>query len=150
MAQHGATGARSAQSTIREVMTPMPVTLPLSASVVEAAQVMRDEGIGDVLIVDGDRLAGLVTDRDLVVRCLAESPDLSRATVDQACTSDVTCLGPDSLIEDAVQLMRQQAIRRLPVVEDGRPIGIVSLGDLAVERDPGSVLADISAAPETE
>ena len=142
--------AATPHSTIRDVMTPMPVTLPPSASVIEAAQVMRDEGIGDVLVVDGDRLAGLVTDRDLVIRCLAQSPDLSQSTIEQVCTAEVACLSPDALVEDAVQLMREQAIRRVPVVEDGRPIGIVSLGDLAIEREPHSPRADISAAPETQ
>lgn len=143
---HHATGG----TTIGEVMTPMPVTLPPSASIVEAAQMMRDEGIGDVLVVDGDRLAGLVTDRDLVVRCLAEVADMGRATVGQVCTPEVLTLSPDNLVEDAVALMREQAIRRVPVVQDGRPVGIVSLGDLAMERDPGSALADISSAPDDQ
>ena len=142
MSHHGTTP-------IREVMTPMPVTLPRSASILEAAQVMRDEGIGDVLVVDGERLAGVITDRDIVIRCLAEVSDPSRWTVGDAASSHVMTLTPDSTIDDAVTLMREQAVRRIPVVENDRPIGIVTLGDLARERDPESALSDISAAPDS-
>ena len=139
-----------ATTPIREVMTPMPVTLSPSASIVEAAQVMRDEGIGDVLVVDGERLAGVVTDRDIVIRCLADVADPSRWTVGDAATAEVLTLTPDSTIEDAVALMREQDVRRIPVVEGERPVGIVTLGDLAQEQDPRSALSDISAAPDSE
>lgn len=141
--------ATDATTSIREVMTPMPVTLPASASIIEAAQVMRDEGIGDVLVVDGERLTGVVTDRDIVIRCLAEVADPSRWTVGDAATEEVLTVSPETTIEEAVMLMREQAVRRLPVVEGNRPVGIVSLGDLAQERDPDSVLSDISAAPDS-
>ena len=140
---------KDARTAIREVMTPMPVTLPPSASILEAAQVMRDEGIGDVLVVDGERLAGVVTDRDIVVRCLATVADPSRWTVGDAATEAVLTLPPDATIEEAVALMRDRAVRRVPVVEADRPVGIVSLGDLAQERDPRSALSEISAAPDS-
>lgn len=135
-------------ATIREVMTPMPVALPPTASVREAARAMRDEGIGDVLVMEGDRLTGVITDRDIVVRCMADTKDVDRVTVDEACSHDVYTLSPDSPVNEAVKIMRQRAIRRVPVVENGHPIGIVSLGDLAQDRDPESVLANISAAPD--
>ncbi|MFI2352764.1 CBS domain-containing protein [Streptomyces sp. NPDC019443] len=91
-------------------------------------------------------LRGLVTDRDLVVRVLAEGRNVDEATVSQACSADLVAVSPDDDIDRAVQLMREQAVRRLPVVENERPVGIVSLGDLAIERDPSSALGDISSA----
>jgi CBS domain-containing protein len=139
-----------AMTPIREVMTPMPVTLPKTASILEAAQVMRDEGIGDVLVVDGERLTGVITDRDIVIRCLADTADPSRWTVGDAATAEVLTLTPDSTIDEAVALMRQQAVRRVPVVEGNRPVGIVTLGDLAQDQDPTSALSDISAAPDSQ
>lgn len=142
--------SNDAATTIREVMTPMPVTLPSSASITEAAQVMRDEGIGDVLVVDGEHLTGVITDRDIVIRCLAAVADPSRLTVGDAATTEVFTLSPDATIDEAVTLMREQAVRRVPVLDGERPVGIVSLGDLAQERDPRSALSDISAAPDTQ
>lgn len=139
-----------AMTPIREVMTPMPVTLPKTASILEAAQVMRDEGIGDVLVVDGERLTGVITDRDIVIRCLADTADPSRWTVGDAATAEVLTLTPESTIDEAVALMRQQAVRRVPVVEGNRPVGIVTLGDLAQDQDPTSALSDISAAPDSQ
>ena len=135
-------------ATIRELMTPIPVTLPPEGSITDAARMMRDEGIGDVLVVEGDRLVGLVTDRDIVVRCLAEGADIREATIREACSDDIVTLAPDASVDEAVQIMRDHAVRRVPVVEDSRPIGIVSIGDLAIEEDPTSALADISAAPD--
>lgn len=133
---------------IRDVMTPMPVALSPEQSIVEAARMMRDEGIGDVLVVEGEQLVGVVTDRDIVIRCLAEGADLDTATLRDACSADVLTVGPDSSTDEAVELMRDNAVRRIPVVEDGRPVGIVSIGDLAIEQDPESALADISAAED--
>jgi CBS domain-containing protein len=132
-------------STVADVMTNEPVSCPSSASVQDVARLMRDRGIGDVLVTDGGKLKGIVTDRDIVVRCLAEGA-VSGATVADACSKDLTVVEPGMRIADAAQLMAQLAVRRLPVVDNGRPVGIVSLGDLAVERDPESVLGQISAA----
>jgi CBS domain-containing protein len=107
---------------------------------------MRDRDIGDVLVTsNGGELVGIVTDRDLVVRCLADGV-AGDATIDQACSSDLASVTADSSISDAVELMRERSLRRLPVVNDGRAVGIVTLGDLAMERDPNSALGDISAA----
>jgi CBS domain-containing protein len=146
---------------VRDVMTSRPVTCETSTSIEEAARLMRDRDIGDVLVCDGDVLRGIVTDRDIVVRCVAGGADVSRSTVGDVCTGDVMSVSPDTSVEDAARAMREGAVRRLPVVEGGRAIGIVSLGDLAVELggqtggtsaagtgtpDPGEVLADISAA----
>ncbi len=133
--------------TVGEVMTPDPVTLDTNASILAAAEVMRECDIGDILVCDDGRICGIVTDRDLVVRALADGHAPDQLTLRDVCSPELTMTLPDTEVDDAVRLMREKALRRLPVVEDGRPIGIVSLGDLAIVRDPMSALADISAAP---
>ena len=132
---------------IRELMTPNPVALPGTASVHEAARAMRDADIGDVIVIENNRVCGIVTDRDIVVRTLAEGRDPATTTLADLCSHALLTVTPTDSVEEAVRLMRTHAIRRLPVVEGGQPVGIVSLGDLAVERDPGSALGDISSAP---
>lgn len=132
--------------TVRELMTAEPVTVELRTSVTEAARRMRDQGIGDVLVTDEGELRGVLTDRDLVIRGLAEGKDPDATTVHALCTDEVVSVAPDAAVDHAIYLMSTKALRRLPVVEEGRAIGVVSLGDLAMERDPTSALADISAA----
>jgi CBS domain-containing protein len=133
---------------IRDVMTPNPQTLPESTIVREAAETMRANDIGDVIVVDDNgKLTGIVTDRDIVVRVVAEGRDPRATRLGDIASRELTALAPEDPIERAVELMRERAIRRLPVVEQGKPVGIVSIGDLALERDPDSALADISAAP---
>jgi CBS domain-containing protein len=132
---------------IRELMTPNPVTLPGTASVHEAARAMRAADIGDVIVIENNQVCGIVTDRDIVVRTVAEARDPATTTLADICSHALTTVRTTDSIEQAVQLMRAKAIRRLPVVEGGQAVGIVSLGDLAVERDPSSALGDISAAP---
>ncbi len=133
---------------IQEVMSADPVSLPQSATVQEGAQAMRDQDIGDVIVLDDSRqLFGVVTDRDLVVRLIAEGKDPTGVTIGEVCSRDLETLSVDDSVGDAVRLMSEKAIRRLPVIENGRPVGIVSLGDLAATQDPESALADISAAP---
>ncbi|MET7617973.1 CBS domain-containing protein [Streptomyces sp. NPDC005408] len=131
---------------VREIMTGTPAAVGPQTSVAEVARRMREEDIGAVMVVEDDQLRGLVTDRDLVVRVLAEGKSVEATTVSEACSADLVAVSPDDDIDRAVQLMREQAVRRLPVVESGHPVGIVSLGDLAIERDPGSALGDISSA----
>ncbi|MFE1785118.1 CBS domain-containing protein [Streptomyces sp. NPDC059506] len=131
---------------IRDIMTTDPVTVPAHTSVTEVARLMRDENIGAVLVVDGDRLCGLVTDRDLVVRVLAEGEYGGETTMHGTCSGSLVTVSPDDDVATAEELMRTRAVRRLPVVENGRPVGIVALGDLAVERDEGAALSGISAA----
>lgn len=132
---------------ISDVMTPDPKAVRSSDSVVAAAQIMREEGVGSVIAVDDGQVAGIVTDRDIAVRAVAEGRNPDETTVGEICSRDITTLSPDQTVEEAVALVRDKDIRRLPVVENGHPVGILSLGDLAIERDPDSVLADISAAP---
>lgn len=134
---------------IKDAMTKKPASLPATSTVADAAQQMRDLGIGDALIEQDGRLTGIVTDRDLVVRALAEGRDATSKLSDIV-SSELVYISPTDTAEDAIRLMRERAVRRVPVVENGKPIGIVSLGDLAAERDPDSVLGEISSAPPNQ
>ena len=132
---------------VRDVMTTHPVALPATSSLIEAARAMRDDDIGDVLVVENGRVCGIVTDRDITVRGVAEGHNLSSLTLGDICSRHLTTLSPTDSVDDAVLLMREKALRRLPVVEGGHPVGIVSLGDLAITQDPNSTLGTISVAP---
>lgn len=133
---------------VSEVMTKNPYSVSTTATLNDAAKVMRDREIGDVLVVREDgSLCGLVTDRDLVVRGLANGLDPSSAAIEEICNHDPVTVSSDQSAEEAVKVMREHNIRRLPVVDGGDLVGIISLGDLAIEKDPKSVLADISKAP---
>jgi CBS domain-containing protein len=132
---------------IRDVMTGNPHTVPVDATLEDAAREMKSDDIGAVLVEEGGAVAGILTDRDIVVRAIGEGRDPSSTKVGDVASRDVKTLTPDSTVEDAIKIVREQHVRRIPVVEDGRPAGIVSIGDLAVERDRDSALADISEAP---
>ncbi len=135
---------------VKDVMTAGVVAVRPDASVVEAAQLMRAQNIGDVVVADGQEVVGVLTDRDIAVRTVADGADPMGVSVGSVCTPDPLTLAPDDPVSAAVALMREHAIRRVPVVEGGLPVGLVSLGDLAEARDPGSALADISRAePDT-
>ncbi|MGI5291230.1 CBS domain-containing protein [Nonomuraea polychroma] len=131
--------------TVADVMTSHPATVEGDQPVSVAAALMRENDAGAVIVNDNGRMAGIVTDRDIAVRVVADEKG-PQTPVREACSPSVEAVGPDTSIDQAVQLMRSHAVRRLPVVEDGRAVGIVSLGDLAIERDPNSALGDISAA----
>jgi signal-transduction protein with cAMP-binding, CBS, and nucleotidyltransferase domain len=132
---------------IRELMTMNPVSLPGTASVYEAARAMRDADIGDVIVIENNQVCGIVTDRDIVVRTVAEAQDPAATTLADICSHALLTVAPTDSVEQAVRLMRTHAVRRLPVVEGGQAVGIVSLGDLAVAREPDSALGEMSAAP---
>jgi CBS domain-containing protein len=132
---------------VKELMTERPVTLDRDASLAEAARLMRDRGIGDVIVVDGEDAEGIVTDRDIVIRGVAEGADPETTRLGQVVSAELVSVAPDDPVERAIQLMREKAVRRLPVLEGGKPVGVLSLGDLAVARDGDSVLADISEEP---
>jgi CBS domain-containing protein len=135
---------------IGDVMTGQPTTLPEEATVAEAAKRMRDEDIGDVLVVREGKLTAVVTDRDIAVRVVAEERPPAETPLRDIASKELATLSPDDSIPDAVRIMRERAVRRIPVVEDGVPVGIVSIGDLAIERDTDSALADISASEPNE
>jgi CBS domain-containing protein len=144
-----ATGGKgmAKHKTVREMMTSDPITLPETASLVDAAQRMRTAAIGDVVVLDGHQVCGIVTDRDIVVRGIADGRDPRSTTLGEICSRDLTTVSPDDQIETAVRLLRARAIRRLPVVKAGRAVGILSIGDVAIEQERDSPLAAVSAAP---
>ncbi|MFF6779622.1 CBS domain-containing protein [Streptomyces sp. NPDC012510] len=131
---------------VREVMTQGVVAVRPDASLVEAAQLMRAQDVGDVLVASDGDVIGVLTDRDITLRAVADGADPLTVSAQSVCTPHPVVIGPDDAVSAAVALMRGHAIRRLPVMEDGHPVGMVSLGDLAVSQDPGSALADISRA----
>ena len=132
--------------TVEQIMTRDPRTVDAGDTIVDAAKVMRDADIGDVVVMEDGQVSGIVTDRDIVVRAIAEGRDADSTSVGDVCTTGVETVDPNASVDDALRLMREHDIRRLPVAKSGRPVGIISLGDLAVEREPDSTLADISAA----
>jgi len=134
------------QRTVGEVMTADPVSIGSRQTLVEAAKLMRDHDIGDVIVTGDSAPMGIITDRDIVVRAIAEGRDIITTEVGDVCSHDVATVRPEESIEMAIEVMRSRAVRRVPVVSDGRIVGVVCLGDLAVERDPRSALADISKA----
>jgi CBS domain-containing protein len=100
-----------------------------------------------LIVVESGEVRGIVTDRDIVVRAIADGRDPSSTQVADVATTSTITVTPDQSASEAAQLMRDHDIRRLVVVHDGRPAGIVSIGDLAIELDEGSALADLSSAP---
>jgi CBS domain-containing protein len=146
----GRTGAASAVDvrSVTEVMSTSVETVQGDTSLVEATQRMARADIGDVLVVDsGGALRGIVTDRDIAIRVVAEGQDPRSVQVGEVISPAVS-VGSNATVEEAMGVMRQHDIRRIPVVEaTGRPIGVVSLGDLSTSRSARGVLADISAAP---
>ena len=130
---------------VGDIMTPAPVGVYYSQTIGETARIMRDTQVGAVLVVNDGALSGVVTDRDLVVRGLAEGegPD---SPVGPLCSGDLVGVPADADVAQAEQLMREHAVRRLPVVDDGQVVGIVSMGDLAVSADADSPLAAVSRA----
>jgi len=133
--------------TVGELMTRDPVMVEPDATVKEAARMMRDRDIGAVLVADRGQLVGVLTDRDIVVRGIAEKGDPSSTKVVDIVSKEVETVKPNDSVEKAVKKMRSKAMRRIPVVDErGKPVGIVTIGDLAVDLDSKSALADISAA----
>ena len=128
---------------VRDLMTPGAIGVDYHQSIAEAARTMRDWGVGAVLVTKDEVVHGLVTDRDLVVRALAESrtPD---EPVGPLSSGDLVGVSADEDAEVAARLMREHAVRRLPVIDHGQIAGMVSLGDLALAAEPASVLAEVS------
>lgn len=132
---------------ISDLMTTDPVAMTNEASLQDAARAMRDRDIGDVVVTKPDgTVCGIVTDRDIVVRAIAQGHDASVTTLEDVCSHRLVSVAPDDPVAVAVKKMEEQAIRRLPVLDNGSLVGIVSIGDLAVERDRQSALGEISAA----
>ena len=132
---------------IREVMTKDPITIDESATVAEAAKAMKQADIGPTLITSNNKLRGIITDRDIAVRVVAEGQDPKTVKAIDIATTGLKTLSPDDEAGDAVRVMKENNIRRVVVVENEQPVGIVSIGDLAIALDQTSVLADISSEP---
>jgi CBS domain-containing protein len=132
---------------VRDLMTRAPVTLLATSTLVEAAMAMRDFDIGAVIVVENGQIYGIATDRDIVIRAIANGNYPATTKLGEVCSREVTTVGPSDTVAEAVRLMRDKAIRRLPVVDGGRPVGMLSIADLASEQEPHSPLADISDAP---
>jgi CBS domain-containing protein len=137
-----------AMGQIRELMTVKPRTVKPGDSVVEAAKLMRGEDAGIAPIVDGDRLVGVITDRDIAIRVVAEGRDPASTKVDEVASQNVVTVDPQQELDEALRLMAHHQLRRLPVVEeDGKLVGIVAQADVARHADAdrtGEVVEQIS------
>ncbi|MFD2792490.1 CBS domain-containing protein [Promicromonospora vindobonensis] len=131
--------------TVADVMTPAPTAVDVSDSFQVAAQAMAAEDVGALVVQSESKIVGIVTDRDLVIRGLAEGLGVD-ATVGQVASEQLVTVGPGDPVQTAVEVMRDAAVRRVPVMDGDVVVGIVAIGDLAVTRDPSSALADISEA----
>ena len=134
--------------TVREAMTSNPRSIQTGAPVVEAARIMRDEDVGVVPIVDGERLVAVITDRDITIRVVAEGRDPQTTTADEVASKDLATVDPQQDLDEALRLMAQHRVRRIPVVEeDGRLVGILAQADVAREGDDartGQIVEEIS------
>ncbi len=133
---------------VQELMTSNPKTIESSNSVVEAAELMRDEDVGIIPVVEGDRLVSTITDRDITVRVVAEGKDVQSTTVGEVASRELVTVDPQQALDEALRLMAQHQVRRLPVVEeDGRLVGILAQADVAREataEQTGRVVEEIS------
>jgi CBS domain-containing protein len=143
----GKMATQSRSNDLFDAMTRDPVALPATTTLAEAARSMRFRDLGDVIVLDDSAICVVVTDRDIVVRAIAEDRDPEQTTLGDICSRDLVTLDANGTVDDAIALMREHAIRRLPVTKAGKPVGMVSIGDIAMMREPNSALADISAAP---
>jgi CBS domain-containing protein len=133
---------------VRDLMTPNPTTVQPSTPIIEAARIMKEEDVGSLPIVDSERLAGMITDRDIVLRGVAEAMDAQTATVGEIASKELVTIDPQQTLDEAASLMAQYQVRRLPVCEeDGRLVGIVAQADIAragVDTKTGEVVEQIS------
>ncbi len=134
-------------STVREAMTASPTTVAAEESAVEAARLMAAQDVGSLPVLDGDDLVGIVTDRDLVLHVLAKDVDPHKVTVSSICSENPIVVGPEDSLDEALQHMAKKQIRRLPVVDDGRLVGILAQADVSRTVEPaatGRMVEEIS------
>jgi len=133
---------------VRDVMTSEVTTANADTSLEEIATMMKSEDTGAIPVVEEEELLGLITDRDIVIRCVAEGRDPAEVSAEDILSENLEVVDPDTDVQEALDLMGRHQIRRLPVVENGKLVGMVSLGDLAVkqndEQDTGEALKDVS------
>lgn len=132
-------------SVVRDLMTPIPTIVAAGTSVGDAARTMRDQDLGAVLVDTGAGPA-IVTDRDIVVRGIATGEKVVNAPIAAICSRNIVSISPESQVDEAVTVMRDHAVRRLVVMDGGKPVGLLSIADVVVERDPHSLLGEISKA----
>ena len=140
---------------VRDAMTEAPRSIGQSASVVEAALLMREADIGSLPITEDEKLVGMITDRDITTRVVAEAADLATTSVGDVYSQNLISVQPDKELEEALQLMARHQVRRLPVVENGRLVGIVAQADIALslsgdEKKTGELVEAISERSEEE
>jgi|tagenome__1003787_1003787.scaffolds.fasta_scaffold20413184_1 CBS domain-containing protein len=133
---------------VRDVMTSEVATANADTTLEEIATMMKSEDTGAIPVVEEDELLGLITDRDIVIRCVAEGRDPAEVSAEDILSENLEVVDPETDVQEALDIMGRHQIRRLPVVEDGTLVGMVSLGDLAVkqsdEQDTGEALKDVS------
>jgi CBS domain-containing protein len=137
---------------VRDSMTADPRSIGASASVVEAARIMREEHIGSLPVTDDEKLVGMITDRDITTRVVAEAADPNRMSVGDVYSRDLISVESDKDLEEALQLMARHQVRRLPVVENGGLVGIVAQADIALRETEktGELVEAISERSEGE
>jgi CBS domain-containing protein len=133
---------------VREIMTANPRTIEPTTSIIEAARLMRDQDVGPAPIIEGGRVVGILTDRDIVVRIVAEGKDPQSTTAGDVASKQLVTIDPEQSLDEAARLMAQHQVRRLPVCEeDGRLVGIIAQADVAMaaaEHETGRVVEEIS------
>jgi CBS domain-containing protein len=140
---------------VGDIMTQNPETTQMTNPIVDVAAIMRDINVGFIPVMNGDILAGVVTDRDIVIRGVAENMDLSSTSIGEIVSSDIQAVSTDTNIDEAASIMEDHKIRRLPVVdEDGMLVGVCSLGDIAVRgknlEQSGEILELVSEPSRPE
>ena len=137
---------------VREAMTEDPRSIGASASVVEAARLMREQHIGSLPVTEDERLVGMITDRDITTRVVAESAVLESTSVGDVYSRDLISVEPGNDLDEALQLMARHQVRRLPVVEHGRLVGMVAQADIALKDNErtGDLVGAISEPSEEE
>jgi CBS domain-containing protein len=141
-------GRQMATTSVKDLMTPAPTAIASDAMVVEAARRMVSEDVGSLPVVDGDKLVGMVTDRDLVLHVIAKDLDPNKVPVADVCSENPVVAEPEDDLDDALRRMASEQVRRLPVVTDGRLVGILAQADVARSARPestGRLLEEISS-----
>ena len=135
-------------NSVRDAMTKSPRTIGRASTIVEAARIMRDEDVGIVPIVDGDKLVGTLTDRDIAIRVVAEGKDPNTTKAEEVASREIVTIDPQQDLDEARRLMARHQVRRLPVVEeDGKLVGIVAQADIAehaTDEQTGELVEEIS------
>jgi CBS domain-containing protein len=140
-------------SSVRDAMTPIVRTASPSQSLADAAQMMKSDDAGSIPVVEDGRIVGILTDRDIVIRAVAEGADPRTTTVDNVASGELVTVGPDQDLDEALTLMARHQVRRLPVVEaGGQLVGILAQADVALmakEKKAGEMLEQISQPTST-